>query len=64
MRNTFLKVEFSDINVNTISSNSSQLLLYVIFRHQWSFKRHCNTIKTVHSIDEMNDVQHDDVRMG
>ena len=37
--------------------SSSKSLLYVTFRHKWSFKWHCNTIKTLQSIDEINDVQ-------
>ena len=30
-----------------LSSSSSKLLLYVTSRHKWSFKWHCNTIKTL-----------------
>ena len=28
------------------TSSSSKSLFYVTFRHKWSFKCHCNTIKT------------------
>ena len=38
------------------NSSSSKSLLYVTFRHKWSFKWHGNTRKTLWSIDEMNDV--------
>ena len=35
------------------SSSSSKSLLYVTFQHKRYFKWHCNTIKTLQSIDEM-----------
>ena len=35
------------VTVYLSSSSSSKSLLYVIFRHKWSFKWHYNTIKTL-----------------
>ena len=61
--------ELSHIPVNLIRSrlfcsSSSKSLLYVTFRHKRSFKWHCNTIKTLWSIDEMKWCTDDDVRVG
>ena len=39
------------------NSSRSKSLLYVTFQHKWSFKWHYNTIKTLYSIDEMNNAQ-------
>ena len=33
-------------DTNGLLSSSSKSLLYVTFRHKWSFKWHCNTIET------------------
>ena len=46
--NNFKLLLSADIpKVSCSSSSSSKSLLYVTFRHKRSFKRHCNTIKTL-----------------